>query len=119
MNATATDLKGIYTKSTGDLPLQPEEIANYLSLGNGYNVQVGYLLKSGWGFDARFSKVKPEFKETAKSVLLETNEYGISVAKYFVDNRLMCQGAFSYLKNPNFKTANEKINAELSVQIIF
>ena len=119
VNATATDLKGIYTKSTGDLPLQPEEIANYLSLGNGYNVQVGYLLKSGWGFDARFSKVKPEFKETAKSVLLETNEYGISVAKYFVDNRLMCQGAFSYLKNPNFKTANEKINAELSVQIIF
>ena len=119
VNATANDLKGIYTKSTGDLPLQPEEIANYLSLGNGYNVQVGYLLKSCWGFDARFSKVKPEFKETAKSVLLETNEYGISVAKYFVDNRLMCQGAFSYLKNPNFKTANEKINAELSVQIIF
>ena len=25
-------------------------------------------------------------------------------AKYFIDNRLMCQGAFTYLKNPNFKT---------------
>lgn len=119
VNASATDLKGIYTKSTGDHPLQPEEIANYLNLGNGYNVQVGYLLKSGWGFDARFSKVKPEFEETETSPLLETNEYAVSVAKYFINNRLMCQGAFTYLKNPNFKTANEKLSAEFSVQIIF
>ena len=119
VNASATDLKGIYTKSTGGQPLQPEEIANYLNLGNGYNVQVGYLLKSGWGFDARFSKVKPEFKETETSPLWETNEYAVSVAKYFIDNRLMCQGAFTYLKNPNFKTANEKLSAEFSVQIIF
>ena len=81
--------------------------------------QVGYLLKSGWGFDARFSKVKPEFKETETSPLWETNEYAVSVAKYFIDNRLMCQGAFTYLKNPNFKTANEKLSAEFSVQIIF
>lgn len=119
VNSSASDLKGIYTKATGDMPLQPEEIANYLSLGNGYNVQVGYLLKSGWGFDARYSKVKPEFTETAKSVLLETNEYAVSVAKYFIDNRLMCQGAFSYWKNPNLQTANAKLSAELSVQIIF
>ena len=119
VNASATDLKGIYTKSTGDHPLQPEEIANYLNLGNGYNVQVGYLLKSGWGFDARFSKVKPEFEETETSPLWETNEYAVSVAKYFINNRLMCQGAFTYLKNPNFKTANEKLSAEFSVQIIF
>jgi phosphate-selective porin O and P len=119
VNTSGTDLKGIYTKSTGDLPLQPEEIANYLSIGNGYNVQVGYILKNGWAFDARYSKVKPEFKETAKSVFLETDEYAVSVAKYFIDNRLMCQGAFTYLKNPNLKTANEKLSAELSLQIIF
>ena len=119
VNSSATDLKGIYTKSTGDLPLQPEEIANYLSIGNGYNVQVGYILKNSWAFDARYSKVKPEFKETAKSVLLETDEYAVSVAKYFIDNRLMCQGSFSYWKNPNLKTSNEKLSAELSLQIIF
>ena len=80
---------------------------------------MGYILKNGWAFDARYSKVKPEFKETAKSVLLETDEYAVSVAKYFIDNRLMCQGSFSYWKNPNLKTSNEKLNAELSLQIIF
>ncbi|MFR7809144.1 MAG: hypothetical protein ACLU4N_07635 [Butyricimonas faecihominis] len=34
VNASATDLKGIL-KSTGDQPLQPEEIANYLNLETG------------------------------------------------------------------------------------
>ncbi|MCD8167186.1 MAG: porin [Bacteroides sp.] len=119
MNATATCLGGIYPQATGDIPLLPEEIANYLALGNGYNIQAGYFFKKGWGVDARFSKIKPEFTETAKSVLLETNEFGIGISKYFIDNRLMCQGYFSYQKRPNLEIANEKLNAELSVKVIF
>lgn len=119
VNSTATSLGGLYTKSTGDNPLQPGEIANYLSLGNGYNVQAGYLLKNGWGLDVRYSKVVPEFTETLASVFRESEDYSVGVAKYFFDNRLMCQGWFSYLKNPNLSTANASLRAELSMQIIF
>lgn len=119
INSTATSLTGSFTNGTGDIPLLPEEIANYLSLGNGYNFQAGYFFKKGWGIDARFSKVKPEFKETDLSIFRETNEFGVAFTKYFIDNRFMCQGYFSYLKNPNLDKANEKINAELSLRIIF
>lgn len=119
VNSTATALNGLNTKSTGDSPLQPTEIANYLALGNGYNVQVGYVLKNGWAFDARYSKVVPEFDETKLSVFRESDDYSVGVGKYFIDNRLMCQGWFSYLKNPNQATANASLRAELSMQIIF
>ncbi|MCD8261916.1 MAG: hypothetical protein LUD15_10885 [Bacteroides sp.] len=103
MNATATALSGIYPQATGDIPLLPEEIANYLALDNGYNIQAGYFFKKGCGVDARFSKVKPEFTETAKSVFLETNEFGVALIKYFIDNRLMCQGYFLTRKSPTWK----------------
>ena len=119
VNSTATALNTLHTKPTGDSPIQPGEIANYTALGNGYTVQVGYILKNGWSFDARYSKIVPEFTETKLSVFRESNDYSVGVGKYFIDNRLMCQGWFSYLKNPNLDTANASLRAELSMQIIF
>ncbi len=119
INSTATSLKGSYTSAAADMPLLPGEIAGYLALGDGYNFQAGYFFRQGWGVDARFSRVKPEFKDVSQSIIMETNEFGVALTKYFIDNRFMCQGYFSYLKNPKLETGNERINAEISLRLIF
>ena len=119
LNTSATKLNGIYTKATPDSKLLPAEIASYLALGNGYNFQLGYCLKNGIAFDVRYSKVLPEFGETAKSALYQTEAYGAGVSKYFVDNRLKLQGLVSYFKSPNKLAASESLLAEISVHVVF
>ena len=42
----------------------PTQISTFLTLGNSYNAQVGYVTKSGYALDLRYSQVTPEFTDT-------------------------------------------------------
>ena len=58
--STATNLEGTFKEMTGDA-LLPTEISQYLALGSGYNVQLGYVTLDGYALDLRYSGVTPEF----------------------------------------------------------
>lgn len=116
-NSTATRLKGLRPVKDVDLELVPGQISSYLYLGDSYNIQLGYALKNGFALDARYTKVKPEF-DNAISSMKETNEYDVTVSKYFIDNRVKIQGGVSYLDYPK-SDIGKNLQAELLFQVIF
>ncbi|WP_185154673.1 hypothetical protein [Dysgonomonas sp. 511] len=116
-NTSAARLAGLYTASNQTGQLVPGEISSYLNLGDSYNIQMGYALRNGFALDLRYTKVKPEFKES-NSLLQDMSAYDATLSKYFVDNRLKIQGGFSYLDYKSNSIRNH-IQAELLMQIIF
>lgn len=116
-NATGASLSGIYTDTGAVNGLVHQQIADYLALGNIYNFQIGYTLKSGYALDVRYAQVSPEI-DTTTSILKETRAYNASLTKYFIDNRLKIQGGVSYLDYPN-KELKNNVQAELIFQIVF
>lgn len=118
INATAANLSKLYRNDNGLSQLTSEEISQYLALGNGFNVQIGYF-RNGWALDARYSKLISEFSDVADSFLKETDEYGFSFTRYFAENRFMCQLSAAYRNYPAADPRNERINAQISIQVKF
>lgn len=112
--STATNLEGIYKEVTGDI-LLPTEISQFLALGSGYNLQLGYVTQSGYALDLRFSGVTPEF-ENASSVVAENTSWSVGLSKYFSGNNLKVQTAYS---NYNFGNGSTQYLAELLFQVVF
>lgn len=111
---------GVYTKPDINATLQPREIANYLAVGSGYNLQAGYLFKNNFSVDGYISMIIPEFEETAKSVLRKTTGGALGVSKYFGGNNIKVQALGSYKKYTMTKDENSReFNAELIVQLMF
>lgn len=117
-NATAASLGGLYT-ATGDAALLlPEQISDYFYLGNSYNVQLGYVFRSGWALDVRYTKLLPEFKDKTTSLLQNGEAYDATISKYIVDNRLKIQGGFSYVDYPE-QQSGKYMQAEILLQVVF
>ena len=118
VNTTATKLDNLYTVASPTGKLLPKEIANYLALGNGFDVQAGYLTKNGWAVNAAYSYVKPEFEETSASALVEKYSWDAGVAKYLFRNTLKLQLAGNYthyrhvMMQP-YKNRSVKLNIQL------
>lgn len=112
--STATELEGIYKEENGDA-LLPTEISQYLALGSGYNVQLGYVTKNGYALDFRYAGVTPEFNNE-NSVILEREGWTVGFSKYFKGNDLKVQAAFS---NYNEADGSTLTVGELLFQVIF
>lgn len=117
VNATGTNIKGLFTSTNGAGALRPGQISSFLNLGNAYNFQVGYALTSGYAFDLRYSNIFPEFNEEI-SALKGLHSYDATFTKYFTDNRFKLQAGFSYLDYKSSAITN-KIMTEFLFQIIF
>ena len=125
INSTAASLSGIYEGISVDpdtdiprqiLILKPGQISQFLVLGNAYNVQAGYVTKSGYALDLRYEKQSPEFTDEPLSVLPKAEVATIGLSKYFPDNRLKIQATVSQIKFVNNKKA---IQSELLLQVVF
>ncbi|NDV80713.1 porin [Bacteroides sp. 51] len=117
-NATADGLDGLYTRPATNAQLVPKQIADYLILGDGFNVQAGYLFPSNWAVDVRYSYVKPEWSD--KTALINKAEsYKAGISKYLIDNRFKVQLAGSYTKFPKLDTANKEFIGELTLHVVF
>lgn len=114
--STATNLEGTYKMATGNDELLPTEISEYLALGTGYNVQLGYVTTSGYGVDVRLSGVAPEFSENVNSVIQQQDGYTVGVSKYFKGNALKIQAAFSQI---NYADGTDMVMGQLLFQVIF
>lgn len=97
-NTTATRLQHLYTAAAVSSKLQPEEISQYLALGNGFDVQAGYVTRSLWAFELGYNYVMPEFAEVDGSALRKYASYNAGVAKFFCRNTIKLQLTADYTK---------------------
>lgn len=113
--ATATNLIGSFTSISGDA-LVPTQISEYLALGAGYNVQLGYVTKSGYGADVRLSGLTPEFSRNVNSVLQQQDGYTVGLSRYFKGNAFKIQAALSQF---NYADGSKNTLGQLLLQVIF
>ena len=119
-NTTATELDKLYTSASSASKLKPEQISQYLALGNGVDVQAGYLFPSLWAVDAAWSYVKPEFDETDASALAKMSSYDVGLSKYLSGNTVKLQLAFNYTKyRTQFMLPYKNRSVNLNMQVMF
>ena len=116
VNATATNLDGTYVDEAATEVMVPTQISSFLTLGDSYNAQVGYVTKSGYALDVRYSQVTPEFADNTESVISETKGYTVGLSKYFKENALKVQLAGSNYEND---LTGNTFMGQLLFQVIF
>ena len=115
-NASAEGLKLVYTDEAATEILAPQQISEFLILGDSYNLQAGYVTKTGFGFDLRYEGATPEFESNLNSLLTDYSSYTLGLTKYFDNNNLKMQASLSSIDVTN--GSNQTI-AEFLVQIVF
>ncbi len=65
-----------------------------VQIGNGLNLQTGYLLKNNWEVSGRYTNVTLDNEVTGKD---PENQYTLGVSKYIVGHNLKVQSDISYL----------------------
>ena len=124
VNTTATSLSGSYLDLGGTRPLYLTEISEYLVLGDGYNIQTGYVTKSGYSLDLKYEKLNQEFDNNA-SLLSNQEAFTIGLTKYFKGNNLKIQSAVSSNNVEQFNALSNKtdkintITAQFAIQVVF
>lgn len=114
--STATNLEGTFKSEIGE-PLLPTEIANYLAIGTGLNLQAGYVTKWGYALDVRYGMVTPEFNPPAVTAVVQENtSWSVGASKYFKGNSLKIHAALTELAP---KEGNKVTGGELMFQVIF
>ena len=114
--ATATELQGSFTDEQATIPLIPTEISEYLALGRAYNLQLGYVTKSGFGIDFRVENSSPEFESNPNTLVTKTDAYGVSICQYFKGNDLKLQASFLQTQ---FSNNTKLLYGGLTVQLVF
>ena len=116
VNATASGLQGTYTdSSSGAAYLKPGQISQYLSLGNAYNVALGYTAK-GWSLDVRYESLRPEFVGQTGSVLQQQNTRTVGLTRYLNENKVKMQASVSSVRYTN---GVNTVLGELMMQVVF
>lgn len=94
-NASASNINQAYIDATATQLLAPQQISEFLFLGDSFNFQTGYVTKGGLSFDVRFENASPEFENYANSILQDMNAFTFGVTKYFNNNNLKLQAAYT------------------------
>ena len=119
-NTSGAGLDDLYTAASSAAKLKPTEIANYLALGNGIDIQAGYLFPSLWAIDAAWSWVNPEFDETDNSALAKMTSIDFGVSKYFCNNTIRLQLSVNYTKyRTELMKPYKNRSVNLSAQVMF
>lgn len=115
-NASASGLDQPFTDASGTTLLAPQQISEYLVLGDSYNIAVGYVTSGGYSFDFRYGSNQPEFNNYNSSILQDSKGYTFGFSKYFDGNNLKIQTAVSKI---DYALGSDVTTAELLVQIVF
>ncbi|UNY99570.1 OprO/OprP family phosphate-selective porin [Zhouia spongiae] len=84
-----------------------------VQIGNGVNVQGGYLLKSNWEVSARYSNIELDKAITGKE---EQNQYTLGLSKYIAGHKLKVQTDLSYMDIANI---NDQLMWRLQLDVHF
>lgn len=119
INTTGTSLQKLYLDPDGASKLQPRQIADYLALGNGFDIQAGYVFPKMWALDAAYSMVRPEWNEKS-SVIQRADNMEAGVSKYFVGNSIKLQLAAEYTHyRHSFGDPYKDFSVKFNFQLIF
>ena len=102
-DAFASGLNQIYTDPNGFNILVPEQISEYLVLGDSQGIQFGYFTKNGISIDLIYENLNPEFDSYGSSILRKSSNMGVGISKYLAGNNLKIQASL-------FKTGYENLN---------
>ena len=120
-DAFASGLDQIYTDPNAFNLLIPQQISEYLVVGDGQGIQFGYFTKNGISIDFIYESLNPEFDLFENSILRKTSNMGVGLSKYLAGNNLKIQAsAFrtSY-ENSNGLDDNQFLSAAFLVQVAF
>ncbi len=102
-DAYASGLDQIYTDPNAFNLLIPQQISEYLVVGDSQGIQLGYFTKNGISVDFIYESLNPEFDSYESSVLRKSSNMGVGISKYLAGNNLKIQASL-------FKTAYENLN---------
>ena len=117
----ASGLNGIYTDPNGFNVLQPEEISEYLILGDSQGIHFGYFTKNGYSLDVIYEQLNPEFVSGLNPIFRQSNNFGIGLSKYLSDNNIKLQASLfkTEIKN-NFNVNDDKyLSGTFIVTLVF
>lgn len=119
-NTTGNGLNKLYISPDENAKLQPQQITDYLALGNGLDVQAGYLLPNLLAVDLSYSMVRPEWKETENSTLHRADYFQAGVSKYIRNNSIKLQLTTAYARyKKGFEEPYKDLTVKFNAQIIF
>ena len=115
----ASGLNGIYTDPNGFNVLHPEEISEYLILGDSQGIHFGYFTKNGYSLDVIYEQLNPEFVSGLNPIFRQSNNFGIGLSKYLSDNNIKLQASLfkTEIKN-NLKLTYNQINQNYNIKNI-
>ena len=102
-DAYASGLDQIYTDPNAFNLLIPQQISEYLVVGDSQGIQFGYFTKNGISIDFIYENFNPEFDSYGSSVLRKSSNMGVGISKYLAGNDLKIQASI-------FKTGYENLN---------
>ncbi len=102
-DAFASGLDQIYTDPNAFNLLIPQQISEYLVVGDSQGIQFGYFTKNGISVDFIYESLNPEFDSYESSVLRKSSNMGVGISKYLAGNNLKIQASL-------FKTTYENLN---------
>ena len=102
-DAFASGLDQIYTDPNAFNLLIPQQISEYLVVGDSQGIQFGYFTKNGISVDFIYESLNPEFDSYESSILRKSSNMGVGISKYLAGNNLKIQASL-------FKTAYENLN---------
>lgn len=102
-DAYASGLDQIYTDPNAFNLLIPQQISEYLVVGDSQGIQFGYFTKNGISIDLIYENLNPEFDSYGSSILRKSSNIGVGISKYLAGNNLKIQASL-------FKTGYENLN---------
>lgn len=115
-NATVTGINLNYLNPNATQILAPQQISEFLILGDSYNLQFGYVTEKGWSFDMRYESNSPEFATNLNSLLKDASSYTFGLTKYLDNNNLKIQTAITTV---NVANGSNQTFGEIMMQIAF
>jgi|AntRauTorckE5430_2_1112549.scaffolds.fasta_scaffold00141_3 hypothetical protein len=97
-NTSAAGIDKVFIDNAATQILAPQQISEFLALGDSYNFQLGYITKNGYSFDVRYGSASAEFENYAGSILSDMNETTFGLSKYFYKNALKVQASYSRIE---------------------
>lgn len=108
---------GEYARRTADVPIAKNsdgtETGDIVRIGNGLNLQTGYLFPNNWEISGRYTNIKLDEEITGRN---PEHQYTLGLSKYVVGHKLKVQSDVSYLSVDG--AANE-LMCRLQVEVHF
>ena len=120
-DAFASGLDQIYTDPNAFNLLIPQQISEYLVVGDSQGLQFGYFTKNGISIDLIYENLNPEFDSYGNSILRKSSNMGVGISKYLAGNNLKIQASLFKTGYENLNNLNddEFISGSFLVQIAF